>query len=203
MSPRHCPATSALRNCCFNCRAWAESQGQCPLHCCWGTTRSERSPTFAAQLHLPTHDLFCVCVCVGGGGGVQEGSATASNTNPIPVRPLHVGYTPNKTGSSENGFILWWNAPFRLKKPERVTQLMAPFSCRGSSEEARHFRQYSRCRRHTNSPPPHTARCRSATHPQCTWTRLTTNNTFIVTPFVIFLLSFICMVSYSHRCHFH
>ncbi len=58
VSPRHCPATSALRNCCFNCRAWAESQGQCPLHCCWGTTRSERSPTFAAQLHLPTHDLF-------------------------------------------------------------------------------------------------------------------------------------------------
>jgi len=58
VSPRHCPATSALRNCCFNCCAWAESQGQCPLHCCWGTTRSERSPTFAAQLHVPTHDLF-------------------------------------------------------------------------------------------------------------------------------------------------
>ena len=59
VSPRpHCPATSALR--CFSCRAWAESQGQCPLHCCWATTRSERSPTFAAQpaVHLPTHDLF-------------------------------------------------------------------------------------------------------------------------------------------------
>ena len=36
----------------------AESQGQCPLHCCWGTTWSEISPTFAAQLHLPAHDLF-------------------------------------------------------------------------------------------------------------------------------------------------
>ena len=58
VSPCHCPATSALRNCCFNCCAWAEWQGQCPLHCCWGETRSERSPTFAAQLHLPTHDLF-------------------------------------------------------------------------------------------------------------------------------------------------
>ena len=58
VSPRHCPSTCALRNCCFNCRAWAESQGQCPLHCCWGTTRSERSPTFAAQLRLPVHDLF-------------------------------------------------------------------------------------------------------------------------------------------------
>ena len=33
-----------------------QSQRQCPLHCCWATTRSERSPTFAAQLHLPTHD---------------------------------------------------------------------------------------------------------------------------------------------------
>ena len=60
VSPRHCPATSALHNCCFNCRAWAQSQGQCPLHCCWGTTRSERCPTFAAQLQLPTHDLFWV-----------------------------------------------------------------------------------------------------------------------------------------------
>ena len=28
------------------------------VHCCWRTTRSERSLTFAAQLHLPTHDLF-------------------------------------------------------------------------------------------------------------------------------------------------
>ena len=28
------------------------------LHCCWGTTRSERSPTFAAQFHLLAHDLF-------------------------------------------------------------------------------------------------------------------------------------------------
>ena len=54
VSPRHCAATSAL----FQLPCWAESQGQCPLHCCWGTTRSERSPTFAAQLYLPAHDLF-------------------------------------------------------------------------------------------------------------------------------------------------
>ena len=33
VSPRHCPATSALCNCCFNCRA-GQSQGQCPLHFC-------------------------------------------------------------------------------------------------------------------------------------------------------------------------
>ena len=61
VSPRHCPATCALRNCCFNCCVWTESQRQCPLHCCWRTTwttRSKRSPTYAAQLHLPTHDLF-------------------------------------------------------------------------------------------------------------------------------------------------
>ena len=58
VSPRHCTATSAPHNCCFNCCAWAESQRQCLLHCCWGTTQSERSPTFAAQLHLPAHDLF-------------------------------------------------------------------------------------------------------------------------------------------------
>ena len=61
---RRCPLAIAQRLvhrviCCFNCRAWAESQRQCPLHCCWGATRSERSPTFAAQLHLPAHDLFC------------------------------------------------------------------------------------------------------------------------------------------------
>ena len=61
VSPQHCPATCALCNCCFNCCVWAEWQRQCPLHYCWWTTwttRSKRSPTFAAQLHLPTHDLF-------------------------------------------------------------------------------------------------------------------------------------------------
>ena len=37
---RRCPLAiaqrlvAALRNCCFNCRVWAESQGQCPLRCC-------------------------------------------------------------------------------------------------------------------------------------------------------------------------
>ena len=45
VSPRHCAVTSALCNCCFNCRV-GQSQGQCPLHCCWGTTQSKRSPTF-------------------------------------------------------------------------------------------------------------------------------------------------------------
>ena len=34
VSPRHCPTTCALRDCCFHCRVWAESQRQCPLHCC-------------------------------------------------------------------------------------------------------------------------------------------------------------------------
>ena len=60
VSPRHCPATCALRNCCFNCCA-GQSLRQCPLHRCWRTawtTRSKRRPTCSAQLHLPTHDLF-------------------------------------------------------------------------------------------------------------------------------------------------
>ena len=34
VSPRHCAATSVLHNCCFNCSARAESQGQSPLHRC-------------------------------------------------------------------------------------------------------------------------------------------------------------------------
>ena len=39
--------------------AGAESQGQCPLHCSWGTIWRERIQlSFAAQLHLPAHDLF-------------------------------------------------------------------------------------------------------------------------------------------------
>ena len=51
----HCPVavSSAVL-------AWAESQRQCPLHCCWGITWSKRSPTFAAQLHLPANGLFWV-----------------------------------------------------------------------------------------------------------------------------------------------
>ena len=59
VSPRHCPATSALRNCCFNTvLGQGHKDNVRSLHCCWGTTRSERSPTFAAQLHLPNHYLF-------------------------------------------------------------------------------------------------------------------------------------------------
>ena len=60
VSPRHCPATCALRNCSFNCCA-GQSLRQCPLRRCWWTTwttRSKRRPTCSAQLHLPTHDLF-------------------------------------------------------------------------------------------------------------------------------------------------
>ena len=54
VSPCHCTASSALCNCCFNCCAGQSHKD----NCCWGTTRSERSPAFAAQHHLPAHDLF-------------------------------------------------------------------------------------------------------------------------------------------------
>ena len=88
VSPRHCPATSALRNCCFNCHA-GQSQGQCPLHCCWGTTRSERSPTFAAQLHLPAHDLFWANLRV-----------------QLDLPPLDLAWNP--------GFVIVWVTPVVL-----------------------------------------------------------------------------------------
>ena len=59
---RRCPLTIAQRlvHCAVavSTAALGQSQRQCPLHCCRGTTRSERSPTFIAQLHLPAHDLF-------------------------------------------------------------------------------------------------------------------------------------------------
>ena len=59
---RRCPLAIAQRlvHCAIalSTAVLGQSQGQCPLHCCWGTTRSEGSPNFAAQLHLPTHDLF-------------------------------------------------------------------------------------------------------------------------------------------------
>ena len=63
VSPRHCPATCALRTAqlLFQLLCWTESLRQCPLHRCWRTTwttRSKRRPTCSAQLHLPTHDLF-------------------------------------------------------------------------------------------------------------------------------------------------
>ena len=53
VSPRHCPATCALRNCCFNC---GQSQRQRPLMNNLGNSKQKGSKT--AQLHLPTHDLF-------------------------------------------------------------------------------------------------------------------------------------------------
>ena len=44
VSPRHCPATCALCNCCFNCCAGqCLSLRQCLLHRCWRTTWTTRS----------------------------------------------------------------------------------------------------------------------------------------------------------------
>ena len=57
VSPRHCPATSALRNCCFNCRAWAVTRTM-SVALLLRNNSKQRSPTFAAQLRLLTHDLF-------------------------------------------------------------------------------------------------------------------------------------------------
>ena len=125
VSPRHCPVTGALHNCCFNCRAWAESQGQCPLHCCWGTARSERSPTFAAQLHLPTHDLFwaegpapppsswshmepCRCVCA----WRHEAEADAYQRTMLPITNTwkhFTRYNLQSAGSAGGGYA-WWSA---------------------------------------------------------------------------------------------
>ena len=58
VSPRHCAATSALRNCCFNCRAGQSHKDNVRCTAVEERPESERSPTFAAQLHLPAHDLF-------------------------------------------------------------------------------------------------------------------------------------------------
>ena len=60
VSPRHCPATCALRNCCFNCCAWTvtKTMSVAPLLTNNLDNSSKGSPTFLAQLHLPTHDLF-------------------------------------------------------------------------------------------------------------------------------------------------
>ena len=59
---RRCPLAIAQRlvhyTTAVSTAVFGQSQRQCPLHCCWRTTRSERSPTFIAQLHLPTHDLL-------------------------------------------------------------------------------------------------------------------------------------------------
>ena len=60
VSPRHCPATCALRNCCFNCCPWAvtKTMSVAPLLTNNLDNSSKGSPAFLAQLHLPTHDLF-------------------------------------------------------------------------------------------------------------------------------------------------
>ena len=47
VSPRHCPATSALRNCCFNCRA-----GQSQVQCC--TAVEEEPEAKEVQLSQPS-----------------------------------------------------------------------------------------------------------------------------------------------------
>ena len=46
-------------NSCFNCRAWAESQRTMSVALLLrNNSKRNKSKTFAAQLHLLTHDLF-------------------------------------------------------------------------------------------------------------------------------------------------
>ena len=54
VSPRHCAATSALRNCCFNCSVTRTMSVALLLR----NNPKRKKSTFAAQLHLPAHDLF-------------------------------------------------------------------------------------------------------------------------------------------------
>ena len=59
VSPRHCAATSALRNYCFNCRAGHSQKDN--VRCIAVEEQLEVKEvqlSFAAQLHLPTHYLF-------------------------------------------------------------------------------------------------------------------------------------------------
>ena len=62
-SLRHCPVTCALRNC-FSTAVFGQIHGKDNVRCTavdeqLGQLEEKlRSPTFAAQLHLPTHDLF-------------------------------------------------------------------------------------------------------------------------------------------------
>ena len=64
VSPRHCPATCALRSCCFKSTAVLDrvtmtmSVALLLTNNLTWTTRSKRRPTCSAQLHLPAHDLF-------------------------------------------------------------------------------------------------------------------------------------------------
>ena len=53
VSPRHCAATSAPRNCCFNCRAGQRHEDN--VRC---TAVEEQHEAKKVGLHLPAHDPF-------------------------------------------------------------------------------------------------------------------------------------------------
>ena len=58
VSPRHCAATSAPRNCCFNCRAGQSHKDN--VRCTAVEEQPEAKEVQVSQpiLHLPAHDLF-------------------------------------------------------------------------------------------------------------------------------------------------
>ena len=61
VSPRHCPATCALSNCCFQLLCWTESLRTMSVALLLMNNldnSKQRCPTCSAQLHLPTHDLL-------------------------------------------------------------------------------------------------------------------------------------------------
>ena len=55
VSPHHCAATSCTMQLLFQPPCWAESQGQCPLHCCCGMTQREK-----VQLSQPSSSSLLI-----------------------------------------------------------------------------------------------------------------------------------------------
>ena len=97
---RPCPlaidaATCALRNCCFNCRAGQSHEDN--VRCTAVEEQPEAkelSPTFAAQLHLPTHDLFWAKVRV--------------QPHLPPLRSLDLAWNPVKVTAKHTYTLRMW-----------------------------------------------------------------------------------------------
>ena len=74
VSPRHCPAISALRSCCFNCRSWAvtRTMSVAPL-----LRNNSKRKKYNFRIPAPPHSLLMIS------SGLNEGPASPPSSRSL------------------------------------------------------------------------------------------------------------------------
>ena len=121
VSPRHCAATSVLTTqLLFQLPCWAESQGQCPLHRCWGTTWRRKRSNFHSPAPPP-----CSWSLLGWLEGSAPPPSSWSPLDPVCTNPLmhrQFLYTPHYRKSVHYLMSDTMHTPYKWNTPQNSSK---------------------------------------------------------------------------------